>query len=560
MCIAVLISIVTINSISASTATQDDGYIVSENLRLSKAMFDEHKKLNISVDKKDNPNLEANINCLQSGKNLIGRDYCTGKTENINGLTITYNLDGSILVDGYSTDTTVFYMLGTYSDFKNNNASLLLPAGTYTFSSTEDELSLYARINGVDKALTGSITSNQPICVNQIWGELDSHTNYDGYKIYPMLERGRWVTEWEPPKGHVNLSLEADTETELTAFDGTNYISCWDDNGLVKVRCSTENSATVKKNNALYGQNMLCIGDSITWYNYKSGYYKTDDQGRYSPTGTPTEIIGYQQTFETLGASVNSYTVNGGTISKYDSSLNMGSYRSAYTKIFESGYDFSQYDIVTILLGTNDPLYRKDDLGSAGKQGDTSFDLYRTISAMRSAVEKIISNSPNTRIVLISPIYSSDNSRSTSRMSKIANGYKTISSYYSNVFFIDGYRKSGITSANQGTYLFDGVHPSNSGHELIGDYFASVLSNPYFYLDEEAPTETSTETSTILGDADGDGYVTIIDSAYIQEWLAELIPDSYIHKNAADINKNGIIDIMDATRIQRWLAGVIPDL
>ena len=62
--------------------------------------------------------------------------------------------------------------------------------------------------------------------------------------------------------------------------------------------------------------------------------------------------------------------------------------------------------------------------------------------------------------------------------------------------------------------------------------------------------------SYILGDADGDGKLTILDATKIQRLLADLIddPDGMIALRG-DCSENGL-DILDATKIQRWLAGL----
>ena len=57
----------------------------------------------------------------------------------------------------------------------------------------------------------------------------------------------------------------------------------------------------------------------------------------------------------------------------------------------------------------------------------------------------------------------------------------------------------------------------------------------------------------ILGDADGNGTVTILDVTCIQKAIAELpVSDGY-SESAADADGNGKVDIKDATIIQRWL-------
>ncbi len=57
----------------------------------------------------------------------------------------------------------------------------------------------------------------------------------------------------------------------------------------------------------------------------------------------------------------------------------------------------------------------------------------------------------------------------------------------------------------------------------------------------------------LLGDADKDGSVSILDATCIQRYLASLVKDDQIDKEAADITGDGI-DILDATMIQRYLA------
>ena len=73
--------------------------------------------------------------------------------------------------------------------------------------------------------------------------------------------------------------------------------------------------------------------------------------------------------------------------------------------------------------------------------------------------------------------------------------------------------------------------------------FAREMSISYTLLDEVK-----------LGDANGDGHVTINDVTAIQRYLAELetLEGSYLH--AADANQDGTVNIADATVIQMYLA------
>ena len=60
----------------------------------------------------------------------------------------------------------------------------------------------------------------------------------------------------------------------------------------------------------------------------------------------------------------------------------------------------------------------------------------------------------------------------------------------------------------------------------------------------------------ILGDADGDGIVTIFDVTWIQRLLLDMkVPETF-SETAADADADGEISIIDATWIQRWLSGM----
>ena len=69
----------------------------------------------------------------------------------------------------------------------------------------------------------------------------------------------------------------------------------------------------------------------------------------------------------------------------------------------------------------------------------------------------------------------------------------------------------------------------------------------------EAASEKNTETGqNLLGDADGDGEISIIDATVIQRHLAQ-IPVTEFHEDAADVDGSGDVEITDATYIQRHL-------
>ncbi len=62
---------------------------------------------------------------------------------------------------------------------------------------------------------------------------------------------------------------------------------------------------------------------------------------------------------------------------------------------------------------------------------------------------------------------------------------------------------------------------------------------------------------TIIGDVDGDGYVTIHDATLLQYYLAELADINDAQKFVADVDDDGYVTIHDATMIQYYLAELV---
>ena len=58
----------------------------------------------------------------------------------------------------------------------------------------------------------------------------------------------------------------------------------------------------------------------------------------------------------------------------------------------------------------------------------------------------------------------------------------------------------------------------------------------------------------LLGDADGDGDVTVVDATVIQRFLADMEVPPFFNKRAADVDCDNDISTVDATFIQRWQA------
>lgn len=127
--------------------------------------------------------------------------------------------------------------------------------------------------------------------------------------------------------------------------------------------------------------------------------------------------------------------------------------------------------------------------------------------------------------------------------------------YYSPVFkplagaeiTIDG-EMTGIKTDEDGKA---NVTFSKNGTAIVSAKSADVnITPPVFKADVSGIKEPD---SYILGDADSDGIVAIIDATAIQRHLADLSTSSF-DEDAADVDKDEKITILDATAIQRHLA------
>lgn len=86
--------------------------------------------------------------------------------------------------------------------------------------------------------------------------------------------------------------------------------------------------------------------------------------------------------------------------------------------------------------------------------------------------------------------------------------------------------------------------------------FDEILTNPA--KPSEPATSDEVQTDTVLvGDANGDGKISIADVTIIQKYLAKIGSMCDNSKKCADINGDGKITVVDATIIQKKIAGLI---
>lgn len=132
----------------------------------------------------------------------------------------------------------------------------------------------------------------------------------------------------------------------------------------------------------------------------------------------------------------------------------------------------------------------------------------------------------------------------------------TVTTIEDNAFaYCDNLRK--VTIPKSAT-VFKGNAFSNSPNVVIYCYkdsvaheFAFTYGIDFVLIDDIA--------TYILGDADNDGIVSVIDATVIQFVLAKKAdkPDGYDVRS--DVDKDGVVSVMDATTIQLYVAGLLDD-
>lgn len=137
---------------------------------------------------------------IRSGKNLINilGYHNVGYSETVNGLTITYQNDGSIKVNGTASANTTYILY---------QGSSILPAGQYTFSGSVGgsystyrlEATVtpsYTYFHSVNGKETLTLSSQQTLW--RVYLIVQSGTQLSNKIFYPMLEKGNTATEYEP--------------------------------------------------------------------------------------------------------------------------------------------------------------------------------------------------------------------------------------------------------------------------------------------------------------------------------------------------------------------------
>jgi lysophospholipase L1-like esterase len=196
---------------------------------------------------------------------------------------------------------------------------------------------------------------------------------------------------------------------------------------------------------------LIALGDSITWQDGKS--YASGPQAGVTATGYLT----LAKNFLGLTSFANNAVSGADMVNSSTSSI----------MVKGMAIDYTLYDIVTILGGTNDYGHSRN-LGTLLDVGST-FDELTFYGAYQKLIEYIMTSNPQIQVYLITPPHRNYNyteavlNGKSLKLLDYVNAVKDIGALYS-MPVIDLYRDSGINRPNLTTYTRDGLHPIDIGY------------------------------------------------------------------------------------------------
>ena len=235
--------------------------------------------------------------------------------------------------------------------------------------------------------------------------------------------------------------------------------------------------------------------------------------------------------------------------------------------------DLQKADLISISIGGNDLIQFL-----ANSSTSQLFDIMLNgvnASSVKEAAQKVRTNlhniceeirSLNSTAPIIfqtqyNPLYANNQYSSYASMAdKLAPAfdavYNELMSDYSNIFVADVYTAFDNYYKATGKYdviQSDGIHPSESGHDLIAEVILDVVGE----LEAAGLVPVAAKYYYLLGDADQNGKISISDATTIQKLVAGLLIFNGEAKDLIpDADQNGTVNIKDATTIQKHLASL----
>lgn len=219
--------------------------------------------------------------------------------------------------------------------------------------------------------------------------------------------------------------------------------------GVLQSGCSNKKNNLTEKTSAYSwaGKKVAFLGDSITEFN--NYQYKVQD------------ILGFE--------TVYNHGKTGTAIT--------GSESWSFTNRAESIEEDA--DVIFVFGGTNDYHYSKK-LGDDNGRANT----YTFYGAVRTLCDRLTTAYPKAHIVFATPLKrvmeaeqgSEGVNKEGCTLEDYAEAIKTVCSAYENISVIDLYNESAIGIDNAPEYLYDGLHPNESGFAVLAQDIAESLN------------------------------------------------------------------------------------
>lgn len=247
------------------------------------------------------------------------------------------------------------------------------------------------------------------------------------------------------------------TAPDDAAYLISNVITTWN-HELYYGYVQQANVENIMKLNWWSGKKVVTFGDSLTEY----------DGETFAPTHSEAgqTCIGYQQALRDMGCIVSNLGMSGATMP------------GILTKISLEFDVAGEWDLATINAGANDFRNGSEQIGTIQPIGSV-FDTTTYIGALQAAIEHIMSVSPQTKIIIITPLKGWNHG--VLMPEAYPQAFMNVAKLYS-LPVCNWYYDSGINDANMHYYIGDdddqtgyNLHPTNAGFKELGHLLSGIL-------------------------------------------------------------------------------------
>lgn len=301
---------------------------------------------------------------------------------------------------------------------------------------------------------------------------------------------------------------------------------------------------------------LMCLGDSITDGFWMTGGYRNTlcelitengQQAQVDMVGPNWGGTGY----DTQHAGYSGYSVD--NIAQEDSISGQRTGISSFIDWLMADYPA---DVVFLQIGTNDIL--------------SLYDLEHYGERLEALVDRILPTLPEDGVLYLATLPCMDATNTL----YINEYYFTVESMDAAVeqcnaqirALVEKKRSEGarivladVNAVLEKSDLYDGVHPNEEGYRKLGtfwytklcDYWNGEADQPQMTGSSVTTTETTTTPTTLLGDVNADGSITIADAVAMVKYLSGAAAADTISVTQADMNTDGCITAEDLTLLKR---------